>query len=101
MPVPDPEWRPADAPPAAADPTEAGAILTIDLAAVESNWNRLASMTVQAECAAVVKDDGYGWGLEPVTRTLYGAGCRTFFVAANYAGRTAHRSGPAARIEAR
>src|SRR6266536_285179 len=38
-------------------------------------------MTVPVECAAVVKGDGYGCGLEPVTRTLYRAGCRTFFVA--------------------
>jgi alanine racemase len=94
MTVHDPELRPAEAPPAAADPTEAGAILTIDLAAVESNWNRLASMTVPVECAAVVKADGYGCGLEPVTRTLYGAGCRTFFVADICEGRRVRAAAP-------
>jgi alanine racemase len=38
-------------------------------------------MTLPVECAAVVKGDGYGCGLEPVTAKLYAAGCRTFFVA--------------------
>ena len=81
MTVHDPDLRPAEGPPAAADPNAAGGILTIDLAAIAANWNALASMTVPVECAAVVKGDGYGCGLEPVTRTLHRAGCRTFFVA--------------------
>ena len=38
-------------------------------------------MTVPVECAAVVKADGYGCGIEPVTTRLAKAGCRTFFVA--------------------
>jgi alanine racemase len=33
------------------------------------------------ECAAVVKGDAYGCGLEQVTATLSRAGCKTFFVA--------------------
>jgi alanine racemase len=33
------------------------------------------------ECTAVVKANGYGCGIEPVTRRLAKAGCRTFFVA--------------------
>jgi len=81
MTVHEPDLRPAEVPPAAADPNEAGGILTVDLAAIAANWNALAGMTVPVECAAVVKGDGYGCGLEPVTRTLYRAGCRTFFVA--------------------
>src|SRR5258706_13007376 len=81
MTVHDPDLRPADMPTGAADPTEAGGILTIDLAALAANWKTLASTTVPVECAAVVKGDGYGCGLEPVPRTLSGAGCRTFFVA--------------------
>src|SRR6266436_6027832 len=81
MTVHDPDLRPVDATPEASDPTEAGGILTINLAAIEANWNALASMTVPVECAAVVKANGYGCGLEPVTRTLFRAGCRTFFVA--------------------
>ena len=58
-----------------------GGVLTIDLAAIEANWKRLAGMTIPVECAAVVKGEGYGCGLEPVTTRLYKAGCRTFFVA--------------------
>jgi alanine racemase len=81
MTVHDPELRPAGMPTAAADPTEAGGILTIDLSALAANWKTLASTTVPVECAAVVKGDGYGCGLEPVTRTLSRAGCSTFFVA--------------------
>src|SRR6266404_6076462 len=76
MTVHDPDLRPADMPTGAADPTEAGGILTIDLAALAANWKTLASTTVPVECAAVVKGDGYGCGLEPVTRTLSRArGC--------------------------
>src|SRR5436309_5840173 len=81
MTVHEPELRPAEIPRAAADPTEASGILTIDLGAVAAHWKTLASMTVPVECAAVVKGDRYGCGLEPVTRTLSRAGCSTFFVA--------------------
>ncbi|MEA2987418.1 MAG: alanine racemase [Alphaproteobacteria bacterium] len=63
------------------DPAEAGGLLTIDLGAVEANWRKLASMTLPVECGAVVKGDGYGCGLEPVTTRLAKAGCHTFFVA--------------------
>ena len=60
---------------------EAGGILTINLAAIEANWKELGRRAMPSECAAVVKADGYGCGLEPVARTLAGVGCRTFFVA--------------------
>jgi len=98
MTVHDADLRSATAPLATADPTEAGGILTIDLAAVESNWKRLAGLTVPVECAAVVKADGYGCGLEPVTRTLHRAGCRTFFVADVAEGRRARTVAPDATI---
>jgi alanine racemase len=94
----DADLRSATAPLATADPTEAGGVLTIDLAAVESNWKRLAGLTVPVECAAVVKADGYGCGLEPVTRTLHRAGCRTFFVADVAEGRRARTVAPDATI---
>src|SRR5215468_10201157 len=55
MTVHDPDVRLANRPPAASDPTEAGGILRIDLAAIEANWKMLAGMTVPVECAAVVK----------------------------------------------
>jgi alanine racemase len=61
--------------------SEAGGLLTIDLAAIADNWRMLAELAAPAECAAVVKGNGYGLGLEPVARALAEAGCRTFFVA--------------------
>ena len=64
-------------PPAA----EAGGILTVDLAAIEENWRSLGRRVMPSECAAVVKADAYGLGLEQVGRRLGRAGCRTFFVA--------------------
>ncbi len=57
------------------------ALLTIDLGALVQNWKLLAARAAPAECAAVVKADAYGLGLEPVMRALLAAGCRTFFVA--------------------
>jgi alanine racemase len=62
-------------------PPETGGTLTIDLAAIEANWRALAHQLLTVECAAVVKANGYGLGLEPVTATLARAGCKTFFVA--------------------
>lgn len=59
----------------------AGAILTIDLGALAANYRLLRERAKGAECAAVVKSDAYGLGLEPVARTLAAAGCRQYFVA--------------------
>jgi len=64
-------------PPAA----EAGGTLTIDLTAIEANWRALARRAMPTECAAVIKADAYGCGIEPVATVLAKAGCRTFFVA--------------------
>ena len=61
--------------------SEAGGVLSIDLAALVANWQALSSRVAPAACAAVVKADGYGCGIEPVTEALAKAGCRTFFVA--------------------
>jgi alanine racemase len=98
MTIHDPDLRLVDAAADASDPTEAGGLLTIDLAAIEANWRMLASTTVPVECAAVVKGDGYGCGLEPVTRTLSKAGCRTFFVADVAEGRRVRALAPDATI---
>jgi alanine racemase len=98
MTIHDPDLRPVTAGPAASDPTESGGILTIDLAAIEANWKMLSSTTVPVECAAVVKADAYGCGLEPVTRKLAQAGCRTFFVADVIEGRCVRAITPEAVI---
>jgi alanine racemase len=60
---------------------ETGGTLTIDLAAIEANWRTVSHSVAPADCAAVVKANAYGLGIEPVARKLSQAGCKTFFVA--------------------
>jgi alanine racemase len=60
---------------------ETGGTLIIDLNAIEENFRTLTRLLPASECAAVVKANAYGLGLEPVTAKLANAGCRTFFVA--------------------
>lgn len=60
---------------------ETGGTLIIDLDAVEENFRALTRLLRPSECAAVVKANAYGLGLEHVTAKLAKAGCRTFFVA--------------------
>jgi alanine racemase len=62
-------------------PQEACGILTIDLGAIAANYKMLNARVVPSECAAVVKGDAYGCGLDQVTAALMRAGCQTFFVA--------------------
>ncbi|HYA72413.1 MAG TPA: alanine racemase [Roseiarcus sp.] len=73
----------------AAPPAGAPGVLTIDLAALADNWRLLARRAAPAQCAAVIKADGYGLGIEIVAQTLYAAGCRVFFVAHLSEGRRA------------
>lgn len=67
--------------PASPREQHAGGRLTIDLSALAGNWIRLRDRSRPADCAAVVKGDGYGIGLERAADTFWNAGCRTFFVA--------------------
>src|SRR5215510_9961870 len=82
----------------AAPADSAGGVLTIDLGAIEANWRKLAGMTVPVECAAVVKADGYGLGLEAVAGRLSRAGCTTFFVADVAEGRRLRARAPGATV---
>jgi len=59
----------------------AGAVLTIDLKALQDNWRLLAKHAQPAECGAAVKGNAYGLGIAPVARALWDAGCRNLFVA--------------------
>ena len=77
---------------------EAGLTLTVDLGALARNWTRLARVAAPAECAAVVKADAYGLGVEHAVPALWAAGCRTFFVALPAEGRRARAAAPAAAI---
>src|SRR3954471_17117819 len=64
-------------------------VLTVDLDAIIANWRKLEKAAVPAECAAVIKADAYGCGIDPVARALAAAGCKTFFVASLDEGRAA------------
>ncbi|WP_336743758.1 alanine racemase [Aureimonas altamirensis] len=56
-------------------------ILTIDLAAIRSNYRTLCTAAGGAAVAGIVKADAYGLGAARIVPTLYEEGCRTFFVA--------------------
>ena len=73
-------------------------VLTVDLDALVANWRKLEKTGVPAECAAVIKADAYGCGLDPVARALAAAGCKTFFVATVDEARTARAAAPSAAI---
>src|SRR5262249_23414408 len=99
----------AEAPPAAPEPEiatggpperEAGGVLTIDLGALQSNYPARWARVTPAECAAVVKADAYGCGLEPVVRALSRSNCKTFFVAHLAEGRQVRALSPDATIYA-
>jgi alanine racemase len=55
--------------------------LTIDLGALARNYRTLCEAAAPADCAAVVKADGYGLGAGAVAARLAREGCTTFFVA--------------------
>ena len=76
----------------------AGGRLTIDLAALVANWRDLGAAAPTAACAAVIKGDAYGVGLEPAARALAAAGCRTIFTAQIDEGVRAQRVVPEATV---
>ncbi len=55
--------------------------LTIDLGALGDNWRALARRATPGGCAAVLKANAYGIGLDEAAATLWAAGARVFFVA--------------------
>lgn len=56
-------------------------LLTIDLDALARNYRLLKKTAAPATCAAVVKADAYGLGLDAVAPALRVAGCEHYFVA--------------------
>ncbi|MGF1620739.1 MAG: alanine racemase [Rhodomicrobiaceae bacterium] len=56
-------------------------VLAVDLDALRRNYRTLAAKAAKAECAAVVKGNGYGLGSLEVAEALIAEECRTFFVA--------------------
>lgn len=86
---------------AAADihiPGEAGATLVVDLDAIVQNFRLIQSTCPGAEVGASVKADAYGLGIAPVTRALFHAGCRAFFVATPREGKDLRGILPGAQI---
>ncbi len=61
--------------------THDGPQLAIDLSALQENYRRLKEAFSDRECAAVVKADAYGRGVEAVAPALAAIGCQRFFVA--------------------
>ena len=79
----------------------AGAILTIDLDALATNWKTCAAQAPNAETGAVVKAAAYGTDAAKSAKALQKAGCTTFFVATIQEGidlRAVLGSGPAIHI---
>ncbi len=76
----------------------AGAVLTIDLVALQDNWRLLSARAGAAACGAAVKGNGYGLGIAPVARALWEAGCRSYFVARPKEGEELRRLLPEAVI---
>ncbi len=64
-----------------ADAQGVSGILSIDLAALVRNYERLSADLAPSKAAAVVKADAYGLGADRVAPRLYAHGCRHFFVA--------------------
>lgn len=62
------------------DASRAGARLSVDLGAIRANYRLLANMS-RASCAAVMKADAYGLGMEQVAPALALEGCKVFFTA--------------------
>ncbi len=60
---------------------ETGTRLTIDLNALGDNWQAIAARVAPATCAAVIKANAYGIGLEEAAKALWKKGARQFFVA--------------------
>lgn len=83
---------------AGAIPPDARAVLSINLAALRSNWRELNKASGAAECAGVIKADAYGLGLEEIAHALRGEGCATFFVATLAEARMLRNAEPAAAI---
>jgi alanine racemase len=61
--------------------THRSPVLTISLSALRANYALLRSRFTGGDCAAVVKANAYGLGVETVAPALWDEGCRFFFVA--------------------
>ena len=56
------------------------AFMNVNLASISNNYRKISAMIGGSICAATVKADAYGLGLEEVAVTLKNSGCKYFFV---------------------
>jgi alanine racemase len=77
--------------------SEACGILKFNLTALAANWEMLGKRT-DAECAAVVKGNAYGCGIDPVAGALAKSGCKTFFVSNIPEAKRVRAAAPSATI---
>jgi alanine racemase len=59
----------------------AGAVLSINLTALQTNYKTLAKKAGKAACGVAIKGNAYGLGVEPVSKALWDVGCKNYFVA--------------------
>jgi alanine racemase len=83
-----------------AENSSAGATgrLTVDLAALRSNYQTLSEAAAPGRCGAVVKANAYGLGVAPVVERLVQSGCNVFFVATLEEGIRVRACAPLASI---
>lgn len=79
-------------------PLAFGGRLTIDLGALKRNWQALDRVSQGALTGAVVKANGYGLGIEPVSRAFHAVGARFFFAATPDEGLSVRRALPDAHV---
>jgi alanine racemase len=77
---------------------EAGARLSVNLANLKSNYRMLANQAGESNCAAVVKANAYGMGLDACVAAFLEAGADTFFVAQIAEARRVREIAPSATI---
>ncbi|WP_404404718.1 alanine racemase [Pelagibacterium halotolerans] len=75
-----------------------GGGIEIDLDAIARNWRALDTVAADALTGAVLKADAYGTGIKAVSRTLFKAGARFFFVATPDEGLSLKAAVPQAHV---
>jgi len=62
------------------------AYIEIDLSALSNNYKKISKFVSPSVCAATIKANAYGLGIDEIAKTLVKSGCREFFVSDIYEG---------------
>ena len=62
------------------------AYIEIDLSALSNNYKKISKFVSPSACAATIKANAYGLGIDEIAKTLVKSGCREFFVSDIYEG---------------